>query len=89
VLAPVRARAAVALHLSSQGVLDTAPRQAYRGRMSENPVDNRRPPEGRKNDGESPPEPMSTAVDPDFVPDADQSTPEEKTARENPEETGS
>ncbi|WP_211881410.1 hypothetical protein [Pseudarthrobacter albicanus] len=34
-------------------------------------------------------EPLSTEVDPDFIPDTDHSTPEEKTARGKPEETGS
>jgi hypothetical protein len=57
--------------------------------MSENPHDDGPAPEGRNGDGDSLTESPYTGVDPDFVPDTDQSTPEEKTARENPEETGS
>jgi hypothetical protein len=56
--------------------------------MSEKP--NEGPvPEGKKSDSEFLAESLSTEVDPDFIPDDDQSMPEEKTAREKPEETGS
>jgi hypothetical protein len=57
--------------------------------MSENPEHDGAAPEGRKSDSGSRTESPDTAVDLDFVPDSDQSTPEEKKARENPEETGS
>jgi hypothetical protein len=57
--------------------------------MSENPEHDGAAPEGRKSDSGSRTESPDTAVDPDFVPDSNQSTPEEKKAREKPEETGS
>jgi hypothetical protein len=57
--------------------------------MSENPVDEGPVPEETKSDSEFLAESLSTEVDPDFIPDSDHSTPEEKTARAKPEETGS
>lgn len=57
--------------------------------MSENPVRQGPAPEETERESGSPAEPLSTKVDPDFIPDSDPSTPEEKTARGKPEETGS
>jgi hypothetical protein len=57
--------------------------------MSENPADQGPAPEETERDSGAGEEPLSTKVDPDFIPDPDHSTPEEKTAREKPEETGS
>lgn len=56
--------------------------------MSENPDEGRVPDETKSDSGPLA-EPLSTEVDPDFIPDTDHSTPEEKTARGKPEETGS
>jgi hypothetical protein len=56
--------------------------------MSENP-DEAPVPDGPESNSGSLAEPLSTKVDPDFIPDTDHSTPEEKSAREKPEETGS
>jgi hypothetical protein len=69
-------------------VLDMDSRQAYRCHMSENP-DEDPVPDGPESNSGSLAEPLSTKVDPDFIPDTDHSTPEEKSAREKPEETGS
>ena len=57
--------------------------------MNENPAGQGLAPEEPEQDGKARGEPLSTQLDPDFVPDQDSSTPEEKTAREKPEETGS
>lgn len=57
--------------------------------MSENPAGQGPAPEEAERDDESPIQPLSTRLDPDVIPDDDPSTPEEKRAREKPEETGS
>jgi hypothetical protein len=57
--------------------------------MSKNPADQGPAPEKTESGSGSLAEPLSTKVDPDFIPDTDLATPEEKTAREKPEETGS
>lgn len=57
--------------------------------MNENPAGQGPAPEEPEQGSKPQGQPLSTQLDPDFVPDQDSSTPEEKIAREKPEETGS
>lgn len=57
--------------------------------MSENPAGQGTAPEEPEHDSASPAEPLAVRLDPDFIPDRDPASPEEKTTRGKPEETGS
>jgi hypothetical protein len=62
---------------------DSAPRRkvpVYRSDATGRPA---------SHDGDAGQESMGTKVDPDFIPDGSRETPEQKRAREHPEETGS
>lgn len=70
-------------------MLDTAPVRAYGVQMSEISRDVPPDPDDGLAGDEIPADVFSPTVDPDFIPDTEGSTPEEKRSREHPEETGS
>ena len=70
-------------------MMDTAVSQTYGGHMSDTQKGNDPTPDDTERPGELPPDAFSPVIDPDFAPDAPGATPEEKRAREHPEETGS
>lgn len=78
----------------SGSFLDRIQPAAYRGPMRDIPADDtpgldKDPATNERGEKFLPPDALSPVLDPDFVPDDDPTPPEEKRAREHPEETGS